>query len=66
MVVSLRKLTKAAIGDFEIRPRHEWATMHASQVSNVYNSGMGQSTYFSLMHNILTFEVLLVLVLTAL
>ena len=33
MVVSLRKLTKAAIGDFEIRPRHEWATKHPSQVS---------------------------------
>lgn len=33
MVVSLRKLTKAAIGDFETKPRHEWATQHASQVS---------------------------------
>ena len=32
MVVSLRKLTKAAIADFETRPRHEWATMHPSQV----------------------------------
>ena len=33
MVISLRKLTKAAIGDFDARPRHEWATKHASQVS---------------------------------
>ena len=33
MVVSLRRLTKAAIGDFETKPRHEWATQHASQVS---------------------------------
>jgi dynein heavy chain len=32
MMVSLRKLTKASIGDFESRPRHEWVTCHASQV----------------------------------
>lgn len=35
MVVSLRKLTKASIADFETRPRHEWATLHASQVGKV-------------------------------
>ena len=32
MMVSLRKLTKAAIGDFETKPRHVWATQHPSQV----------------------------------
>lgn len=32
MVVSLRKLTKAALADFETKPRHVWATQHASQV----------------------------------
>ncbi len=32
MMVSLRKLTKAAIGDFDTKPRHEWATQHPSQV----------------------------------
>ena len=32
MMTSLRKLTKASIGDFESRPRHEWVTCHASQV----------------------------------
>lgn len=32
MMVSLRKLTKLAIADFDTRPRHEWATKHASQV----------------------------------
>ena len=32
MVVSLRKLTKAALADFEEKPRHVWATQHASQV----------------------------------
>ena len=32
MMVSLRRLTKAAIADFESKPRHEWATQHASQV----------------------------------
>ena len=32
MMVSLRKITKAAIGDFETKPRHEWATQHPSQV----------------------------------
>ena len=35
MVISLRKLTKAAIGDFDARPRHEWATKHASQVTQL-------------------------------
>lgn len=35
MVVSLRKLTKSAIGDFESKLRHEWATQHPSQVSIV-------------------------------
>ena len=34
MVVSLRKLTKAALADFEEKPRHVWATQHASQVHN--------------------------------
>ena len=38
MVVSLRKLTKAAIGDFETKPRHEWATQHASQVSTLHSA----------------------------
>lgn len=33
MMVSLKKLTKAAITDFDTKPRHEWATQHASQVS---------------------------------
>ena len=32
MAVSLRKLSKAALIDFETKPRHEWATQHASQV----------------------------------
>ncbi|XP_071825285.1 dynein axonemal heavy chain 6-like isoform X2 [Apostichopus japonicus] len=32
MVVSLRRLTKAALIDYEERPRTEWATCHASQV----------------------------------
>lgn len=32
MMVSLKKLTKAAIVDFETKPRHEWATQHPSQV----------------------------------
>lgn len=32
MVVSLRKLTKAALADFQEKPRHIWATQHASQV----------------------------------
>lgn len=32
MMTSLRKLTKASIGDYESRPRHEWVTLHASQV----------------------------------
>ncbi|XP_022090689.1 dynein heavy chain 6, axonemal-like isoform X2 [Acanthaster planci] len=32
MVVSLRRLTKAALGDFEQRPLEEWVTRHASQV----------------------------------
>jgi len=33
MFGNLRKLTKAAITDFEKRPRTEWVTQHASQVS---------------------------------
>ena len=32
MMFSLKKLTKAAIVDFETKPRHEWATQHPSQV----------------------------------
>ena len=35
MVVSLRRLTKSAIGDFETKLRHEWATQHPSQVSDM-------------------------------
>ena len=33
MMVSLKRLTKTAISDFDTKPRHEWATHHASQVS---------------------------------
>ena len=33
MIVSLRRLTKSSIGDFESKLRHEWATQHPSQVS---------------------------------
>lgn len=33
MMVSLKKLTKAALVDFDTKLRHEWATQHASQVS---------------------------------
>ena len=32
MVSSLRRLTKAALTDFEQRPLEEWVTQHASQV----------------------------------
>lgn len=32
MFNNLRKLTKAAIADFERRPREEWVVSHASQV----------------------------------
>ncbi|XP_065178852.1 dynein axonemal heavy chain 6-like [Sycon ciliatum] len=32
MRVSLRKLTKFAIGDYESKLRHEWVTQHSSQV----------------------------------
>ncbi|XP_038058161.1 dynein heavy chain 6, axonemal-like isoform X2 [Patiria miniata] len=32
MVSSLRRLTKAALSDFEQRPLEEWVTQHASQV----------------------------------
>lgn len=32
MIKSLRALTKAAIGDFLVRPRTEWVRLHASQV----------------------------------
>lgn len=32
MMVSLKKLTKLAITDFDTRLRHEWATQHPSQV----------------------------------
>ena len=35
MMVSLRKLTKAAIVDFESKPRHVWATEHPSQVEYI-------------------------------
>ena len=33
MVLSLRRLTKAALLDYEQKPRTEWATCHASQVN---------------------------------
>ncbi len=33
MMVSLKKLTKVAIIDFDSKERHEWVTKHASQVS---------------------------------
>ena len=36
MVTSLRKITKAAITDYETKPRHEWATCHPSQVSTCH------------------------------
>ncbi|XP_065911794.1 dynein axonemal heavy chain 6-like [Dysidea avara] len=32
MVTSLRRITKAAMTDFETKQRHEWATCHPSQV----------------------------------
>lgn len=32
MVTSLRRITKAAITDYDTKPRHEWATCHPSQV----------------------------------
>lgn len=32
MVNSLKKLTKAAIADYETKSREEWVTQHASQV----------------------------------
>lgn len=38
MVVSLRKLTKASLADFETKPRHIWATQHASQVIPYINT----------------------------
>ena len=37
MVISLRKLTKAALVDYDTKPRHIWATQHASQVRPVGN-----------------------------
>ena len=49
MVISLRKLTKASIGDYETRPRHEWVTGHAGQVHRrgVWHSGMGEAAMLS-------------------
>lgn len=38
MVVSLRKLTKASLADFDTKPRHIWATQHASQVIPYINT----------------------------
>ena len=35
MMISLKKLTKLAITDFDTRLRHEWATQHPSQVSKL-------------------------------
>ena len=32
MFTSLRKLTKASLADYELRPREEWVTEHPSQV----------------------------------
>lgn len=37
MMVSLKKLIKAGMADFNAKPRHEWATKHASQVRNSSN-----------------------------
>lgn len=34
MMISLKKLVKLAITDFDTKPRHEWATKHASQVAS--------------------------------
>ncbi len=48
MVVSLRRLTKSAIGDFESKLRHEWATQHPSQVSAM----MYMFAYMSVYYNI--------------
>ncbi len=36
MAVSLRKLTKMSLADFETKPRHEWATQHPSQVNTAF------------------------------
>ncbi len=35
MMVSLKKLTKIGLADFDVKPRHEWATKHASQVGKL-------------------------------
>ena len=37
MMVSLKKLMKASMADFDTKPRHEWATKHASQVTSIPN-----------------------------
>lgn len=37
MMVSLKKLAKIALADFDTKLRHEWATQHASQVSKLPN-----------------------------
>ena len=37
MMVSLKRLTKIALTDFDTKLRHEWATQHPSQVSIVVN-----------------------------
>ncbi len=48
MAVSLRKLTKLSLADFEIKPRHEWATQHPSQVNTyiVYCYMYSGNAYF--------------------
>lgn len=34
MMISLKKLVKVAIADFDTKLRHQWATQHPSQVSS--------------------------------
>ena len=39
MVNSLKKMTKAAIADYEVKSREEWVTQHASQVKLIFFRG---------------------------
>lgn len=36
MVISLRKLIKAAMADYETKLREEWVTLHSSQVGGMF------------------------------
>lgn len=47
MVLSLRRLAKAAITDYESRPREEWVTQHASQVQNETGKVWLKGSFFS-------------------